>query len=513
MVLWADTIIGTKLNWPSQQKRNLSKKKKGEIKIFTNPIVLEFQMHKWTMEPAALKAFFERLARLPAEATSFSVTTAQQPKRLEVVDDMAIISISGVLLKTVPGWMRKWGIEATGYDEIRAQIKEALADKYVNRIHLQVDSPGGMIAGQMEAVDAIFNARSVKPVTATIEDLGASGAYWLTSQAETIEAGRNALVGSIGVFTIYTDYSEANSKAGIKVIVIRSGEHKGMGIDKVTDNQIAAVQKVIDAITENFIDSVARGRRQSKLRVREWATGQLWIATKAQELGLIDTIVRNQTLTKTGSVRRGEATKEQTIEQMREQVRAEERKRLDELKAAFAADDFEFFLDAFERGWSGERARAEYMKTTNECVQEVAGAKATKDSDTSEEKKLIEKIQGQERQRFRTLLDAFDFDQTFAIEAWKKGWTVEQAAGFYYEPQEPVRKVARTNVIACADSDSGDQIQGDFIMVGKALAQAEGIKLELLLSGWPENSQSCTGRIRKNAMVEKFEVPESEKRG
>jgi ClpP class serine protease len=145
-----------------------------------NSIVAKLQAQQWAMEPAALKAFIEQVAGLPDSATLTSIVVAQQPKQLKVIKGTAVIPISGVLLKTVPGWLRFFGIEATGYDEIRSQIKQALEDEKVEKIHLQVDSPGGEVAGQVEAVDDIFNAREQKPVTASIEDIGASGAYWLS---------------------------------------------------------------------------------------------------------------------------------------------------------------------------------------------------------------------------------------------------------------------------------------------------------------------------------------------
>ena len=161
--------------------------------------------------------------------------------------------------------------------------------------------------------------------------------------------------------------------------------------------------------------------------------------------------------------------KEKEIKRVSEQVRASEIKRLNMLRAAFAADNFEFFLDTFENGWSVSQARAEYEKPSDERSYKVV----TKDSETSEEK-LIEKLQGQIRQRFSDLLNAFDYsDQDFAIESWKRGLTVAQAAEKYYAPQERTREVTRAKILVKSCSED----QGDFIATGKALAQAEGIKL------------------------------------
>jgi len=376
-----------------------------------NSIVAELQANQWAMEPAALKAFIEQVAGLPDTAVMKSIEVDQQSKKLKIRDGVAVISISGVLLKTVPSWMRIWGIEATGYDEIRSQIKQALEDDEVEKIHLQVDSPGGEVAGGVEAADAIFNARNEKPVTATIEDLGASGAYWLSSQAQTIDADRNTIVGSIGVFCVYVDYSEAEAKAGIKVIVIRHGEHKGMSIDGITENQIKPIQKIIDAMAENFIAAVATGRDMDKAEVRKLATGELWIAKKAKQIGLIDTVtVQNQNQNsknikgvksmedqkqinelaevkaqaKVESERLAEAQSkakaEAELKAQAKEVRAEERKRLMEFKEAFP-DDLEFAIDACGRGLSVTEAKAERFDVVSKQL-----AEATKKNEKAEVK-------------------------------------------------------------------------------------------------------------------------------
>jgi signal peptide peptidase SppA len=347
------------------------------------------------MEPGKLKAFIERVAGLPEGMSLSSLAIAQTPGKLKVIDSTAVIAISGVLLKTVPGWIRFFGIEATGYDEIRSQIDEAVANKSVANIHLQVDSPGGMVAGVISTSDAIFNARQAKPVTATIEDLGASAAYWLVSQADSIDANRNTETGAIGVFAVLLDFSKQDEDKGIKVVVIRSGEHKGTGIDKVTDNQIAAIQEIIDAKADNFIDSIARGRGRASDEIRKLATGQLWIAGAALELGLIDSVRDDREQTnenQTESKIKGETLmKEQEESQAdavdTEQIRKEaaagaleaERARIAAINKAFA-DDPAFANKAIADGLSVEQASAEYVDVLRARLKEQADQAASAES-------------------------------------------------------------------------------------------------------------------------------------
>jgi signal peptide peptidase SppA len=304
-------------------------------------------------------------------------------KTLEIVDGIAKIKISGVLLKSVPGWLRLWGFNITGYDEITEQIEEAVNDSKISAIELIVSSPGGTVAGVTEAADAIYNARKIKPVTAVVEDLSASGAYWLTSQAQSISAGRVAEIGSIGVYSVYYDWTGWEEKAGIKAVVIRSGEHKGMGMDTITDNQKAAVQEIIDALAEQFVSSVAAGRGTNSETIKKLATGQLWVAEKARELGLIDTVTvkENNNNQNTGdSVMANETETKQNEDEIKAKVdaaaeeakkttAAEEKKRLADLKAAFPKD-LEFAIEQFEAGASLIEAKAAYVEVLQKKIDE-----------------------------------------------------------------------------------------------------------------------------------------------
>jgi len=354
-----------------------------------NSIIAEYQSQPWLMEPAALAAFIERVAGLPENASLIGVAIERKPALLEVVGGVARIPINGVLLTKVPDWMRLWNLNVTGYDWIAEQVAEASGRKDVTAIELAIDSPGGMVAGVMGAADAIFNARQNKPVTALISNLGASAAYWLASQAQSIAAAdANTLAGSIGVYSVYVDWSKLEERVGIKVIVIRSGEHKGMGVDTITESQIAAVQQYIDATAGNFIAAVARGRGRTTEEIAEYATGQLWIATTAREKGLIDAVIdgaRQNTPTVIQS--QGDQSMEPNPAQTADVEKAKndastaaqnnERIRMSQLRTEFA-DDADFAIKAFTEGWSLEKAKAEYCGVLREKLKDQAKKAAEK---------------------------------------------------------------------------------------------------------------------------------------
>jgi len=344
-------------------------------------VITEMQNHKWAMEPNALQVFLEKMAKISAGSLITAVSVEVPKKTLQVTDGTARINISGVLLKSVPGWMRLFGFDVTGYDEITEQIEEAVADETVSAIELAVSSPGGMVSGVEGAASAIYNARSIKPVTAVVEDLAASAAYWLTSQAQTISAGRTAEIGSIGVYSVYIDWSGYEEKAGIKIIVIRSGEHKAMGWDKITESQISAVQEIIDGLADQFISAVAGGRGMSKDDVGKLATGRLWLAEAARGAGLIDTVTLNEdnnninqgvktmdTPTQVTAVA-DESKHNEAIAEAKKQVSADEKKRLADLKSAFPKD-LAFAVEQFEAGASVTEAKAAFADILQKRLDE-----------------------------------------------------------------------------------------------------------------------------------------------
>jgi signal peptide peptidase SppA len=253
-----------------------------------NPFLVELASECWAMEPKRLEQFIEAVARIDVKGYS---DEEAEPPALVVENGVARIPITGVILKSVPAWLRAYGFDATGCLEVRALLAEALANPMVRRVHLDVESPGGSILGLQALADDILEARERKPVTAQIDDYAASAAYWIASQAERVSAGGAAAVGSIGVYTTVIDWSGIYESLGVKVHVVRSHELKGIGAgDKITEAQLADIQRNIDTYASLFVDAVARGRGVDRSEIEKLATGQMWIGTEALERGLVDEV-------------------------------------------------------------------------------------------------------------------------------------------------------------------------------------------------------------------------------
>lgn len=246
-------------------------------------VLSQLQVQPWAMEPMALRAFFM------SAMTPQSNLKTNYISQISSGSDTAVIPIRGVLMKSVPSWLSAFGIVATDYYSIQKKAKAASDNPSIKKIVLDIESPGGETSGCAETADVIYAASKKKTVEARIDDLCASAAYWLASQANQITSNPNAAIGSIGVYTVYVDSSKGAEKYGYEVHVIRSGQHKGMGIPgaKITADQIASKQQLIDGLAESFIQAVSRGRKLLHSTIKTLATGELWIAKKALSLGLV----------------------------------------------------------------------------------------------------------------------------------------------------------------------------------------------------------------------------------
>lgn len=217
-----------------------------------------------------------------------------EERKFEIVDGAALIPVTGVIAKhssMVNGCSQP---EGTSVETMRSQLQAAMADPKVESIFLMIDSPGGSIDGLADFADEVFAASFEKPVVAFADDLCASAAYWIASQAGAIYSNQTADIGSIGVYALAVDSSKRAENEGLKFHIFRSGANKGVGAPgiEITEDQRAVIQDRIDAKFEIFLDAImqARGDRIDKDDLRELADGRCFVGAKALEHNLIDGI-------------------------------------------------------------------------------------------------------------------------------------------------------------------------------------------------------------------------------
>lgn len=201
--------------------------------------------------------------------------------------DVAIIGIDGPMMK---GWSKYGG---TSTLHTRAALADAAANEKVKAILIKIDSPGGHVAGTDELARHVADARGVKPVYAHIDDLGASAAYWVASQASRITINPTGQAGSIGVLAVVEDSSEKFRAEGVTVHVLGTGEFKGAGVDgaPVTEAHLAHWREMVEGVNAHFLGALQRGRGgRPGFRLATVRTAQMFLGADAVRVGLVDEI-------------------------------------------------------------------------------------------------------------------------------------------------------------------------------------------------------------------------------
>ncbi|NJN53292.1 MAG: S49 family peptidase [Anaerolineae bacterium] len=180
---------------------------------------------------------------------------------------------------------------AVSVQKFTAQFRAALRDPDIASIVIDVDSPGGQVGGVEELAAEIFDARGQKPITAVVNTLAASAAYWIASAADEIVISPSGQAGSIGVFLIHEDMSAALAAAGETVTLISAGKYKveGNPFEPLTEEARGAMQEMVNEYYGMFTKAVARNRGVKVADVRNgFGEGRVVGAGQAVALGMAD---------------------------------------------------------------------------------------------------------------------------------------------------------------------------------------------------------------------------------
>ena len=177
-------------------------------------------------------------------------------------------------------------------DDLADAFYAAIKAKDVKAIVFRLNSPGGSDTASEQILAAIRAAKAAgKPVVVSMGTYGASGGYWVSSQASAIVAEPTTLTGSIGVFGGKFALGPALAKFGVDVRDLGVGSSYagafGMGRE-MSPAERAAFSRWMDQIYANFVTRVAEGRHLPEDRVREIAKGHVWTGAQAKALGLVD---------------------------------------------------------------------------------------------------------------------------------------------------------------------------------------------------------------------------------
>jgi signal peptide peptidase SppA len=203
----------------------------------------------------------------------------------------AVVQINGSLVNGSAGFMRLFGV--TGYADIRSALAEAVADKNIKSILLDINSGGGQVAGLSDLGDFIQTVSKVKPVTTFADGAMGSAAYWLGSTGSHLTITDTTIAGSIGALQVHVDRSEQLKKDGLKATIVRSGKYKALGtaLEPLSAVAQAEMQSQVDDINTSFVDHVAKMRNTPAAKVESsMGQGRTFMGKRALAAGLVDSV-------------------------------------------------------------------------------------------------------------------------------------------------------------------------------------------------------------------------------
>ena len=197
----------------------------------------------------------------------------------------AMVDVKGIIVS---------GGEADAESIIKS-LKNAVKDPNTKGIVLRVNSPGGSPVQSSyvyEAIRELKNTHPTLPIYAVVEDLCASGCYFIASAADKIFVNQSSIVGSIGVVMNGFGFTDTMKSLGVERRLYTAGEHKGFldPFSNVKPAEKAHVQGMLNDIHTEFIESVKSGRGERLAENPDLFSGLVWAGSESIELGLTDAI-------------------------------------------------------------------------------------------------------------------------------------------------------------------------------------------------------------------------------
>lgn len=200
-------------------------------------------------------------------------------------DHVALVELQGV-------------IEPTGKSSaelINKGLRKAFKDKHSKAVVLRINSPGGTPVQASLINKEILRLRNKHkdiPLYVVVEDMCASGGYYVAAAADKIFVNESSVVGSIGVLMNGFGFTGAMNKLGIERRLLTAGEHKGVldPFSPLREEDKVFAHKLLNQIHGEFIEAVKAGRGDRLSDDKELFSGLFWTGRRAIELGLADQV-------------------------------------------------------------------------------------------------------------------------------------------------------------------------------------------------------------------------------
>lgn len=227
----------------------------------------------------------------PRPDSDMAMIAQGEPKRpgYQVISGVAVIDTFGILAHR--GGFGADSSYILGYDRVGRSINAALQDNDVSSILLQIDSPGGEVAGVFELAQQIRDWQAIKPIKAAVSSLAASAAYLIASATSQISITDTGIAGSIGVVMRHVDLSKMAEKEGVGIDHIFAGGRKidGHQFAPLSQEVRGRFQAEVDQLYTLFVNTVSQYRGLDADAIRGQEAG-VFTGQDAIKAGLADRI-------------------------------------------------------------------------------------------------------------------------------------------------------------------------------------------------------------------------------
>jgi len=178
-------------------------------------------------------------------------------------------------------------------DSVISSLQDAFEDKKTRGVVLRINSPGGSPVQAGQIYDEIRRLRALHPETplyAVVDDICASGGYYVAAAADKIFVDKASIVGSIGVLMDGFGFTQTMQKLGVERRLLTAGENKGFldPFSPLDPRQEAYAKQMLEEIHGQFIGVVREGRGRRLKETPEMFSGLVWSGEKSIQLGLAD---------------------------------------------------------------------------------------------------------------------------------------------------------------------------------------------------------------------------------
>ncbi len=202
-----------------------------------------------------------------------------------------VTDISGIL-STGPIGLERFRKDPALIPRLREELDKASADPDVVALVVRIDSPGGSVTASDIIYHELtrFRERKKIPIIAIVMDKAVSGGYYAAMAADELMAHPTALVGGVGVISFHVALGDLLDGVGVEVATVQSGSLKDFWspLRPPQEHEIAIMQGITERLHTRFIGIVQERRGLTSSVAAQVATGQVFDAAPARDLGLVD---------------------------------------------------------------------------------------------------------------------------------------------------------------------------------------------------------------------------------